>query len=127
MDCRHTEISRRRQSPLFCRRTFSSRDRKTFERILPRLLYRQLSPARRSRARQVHHGKARSPRQSTRRARTASNVVRGPEVTRSTNFYSVIRSEVEEWSEWDERHERLRREGSGERVGRRTSSIDRCF
>ncbi len=36
----------------------------------------------------------------------------------------VIPSEVEEWSEWDERHERLRREGSGERVGRRTSSID---
>src|SRR5712691_9443619 len=37
----------------------------------------------------------------------------------------VIPSEVEEWSEWDERHERLRREGSGERVGRRRSSIDR--
>src|SRR5438132_10631285 len=35
----------------------------------------------------------------------------------------VIPTEVEEWSEWDERHGRLRREGSGERVGRRTSSI----
>ena len=33
----------------------------------------------------------------------------------------VIPSEVEEWSEWDERHRRLRREGSGERVGRRPS------
>src|SRR5947208_4070167 len=33
--------------------------------------------------------------------------------------------QVEEWSEWDERHRRLRREGSGERVGRRTSqSLD---
>ena len=31
---------------------------------------------------------------------------------------------MEEWSEWDERHEPLGREGSGERVGRRTSSID---
>src|SRR5207248_10728173 len=30
-------------------------------------------------------------------------------------------SEVQEWSEWDERHRRLRREGSDERVGRRTS------
>src|SRR5205807_10646916 len=29
----------------------------------------------------------------------------------------------EEWSEWDERHGPLGREGSGERVGRRTSSI----
>ncbi|PYK14657.1 MAG: hypothetical protein DME64_09765 [Verrucomicrobia bacterium] len=29
----------------------------------------------------------------------------------------------EEWSEWDERHGRVCREGSGERVGRRTSSI----
>ena len=37
---------------------------------------------------------------------------------------SVIPTEVEEWSERDERHERLCREGSGERVGRRTSSID---
>jgi hypothetical protein len=37
----------------------------------------------------------------------------------------VIPSEVEEWSEWDERHRRLRREGSGERVGRRPSqSLD---
>jgi hypothetical protein len=27
------------------------------------------------------------------------------------------------WSEWDERHRRLRREGSGERVGRRTSQF----
>src|SRR5258708_2183964 len=34
---------------------------------------------------------------------------------------SVIPTEVEEWSERDERHERLRRE----RVGRLTSSIDR--
>ena len=33
----------------------------------------------------------------------------------------VIPSEVEEWSEWDERQRRLRREGSGERVGRRPS------
>jgi hypothetical protein len=37
----------------------------------------------------------------------------------------VIPSEVEEWSEWDERHRRLRREGSDERVGRRPSqSLD---
>jgi hypothetical protein len=36
----------------------------------------------------------------------------------------VIPTELEEWSEWDERHGRLRREGSGEGVGRRTSSID---
>jgi hypothetical protein len=37
----------------------------------------------------------------------------------------VIPSKVEEWSEWDERHRRLRRKGSGERVGRRTSqSLD---
>src|SRR5881227_3826467 len=39
--------------------------------------------------------------------------------------FLVIPGEVEEWSEWDERHRRLRREGSGERVGRRTSqSLD---
>jgi len=39
--------------------------------------------------------------------------------------FLVIPSEVEEWSEWDERHRRLRRKGSGERVGRRTSqSLD---
>ncbi len=37
----------------------------------------------------------------------------------------VIPSEVGEWSECDERHRRLRREGSSERVGRRTSqSLD---
>ena len=37
----------------------------------------------------------------------------------------VIPSELEEWSEWDERHGRLRRGGSGERVGRRASqSLD---
>jgi hypothetical protein len=36
----------------------------------------------------------------------------------------VIPTELEEWSAWDERHGRLRREGSGEGVGRRTSSID---
>jgi hypothetical protein len=36
---------------------------------------------------------------------------------------SVIPTGVEEWSEWDERHGPLGREGSGERVGRRTSSI----
>jgi hypothetical protein len=37
----------------------------------------------------------------------------------------VIPNEVEEWSERGERHRRLRREGSGERVGRRTSqSLD---
>ena len=34
--------------------------------------------------------------------------------------------ECEEWSERDERHGRLCREGSGERVGRRTSSIYYC-
>src|ERR1700737_3462787 len=34
---------------------------------------------------------------------------------------------VEEWSEWDERHGRLRCEGSSERVGRRTSSISYYF
>jgi uncharacterized protein len=28
-----------------------------------------------------------------------------------------FRTKVEEWSEWDERHELLRREGSGERIG----------
>jgi hypothetical protein len=39
----------------------------------------------------------------------------------------VIPSEVEEWSEWDERHGPLGREGSGERVGRRTSSIAYYF
>jgi len=33
----------------------------------------------------------------------------------------VIPSGVVEWSERGERHRRLRREGSGERVGRRTS------
>jgi len=39
--------------------------------------------------------------------------------------FLVIPGEVEEWSEWDERHRRLRREGSGERVGRRASqSLD---
>src|SRR6266478_69648 len=37
------------------------------------------------------------------------------------------RSGVEEWSERDERHGRLCREGSGERVGRRTSSIPYCY
>src|SRR5206468_4500951 len=37
----------------------------------------------------------------------------------------VIPSGVEEWSERDERHRRSCREGSGERVGRRTSqSLD---
>ncbi len=39
----------------------------------------------------------------------------------------VIPTEVEEWSEWHERHGRFRREGSGERVGRRTSSISNYF
>jgi hypothetical protein len=39
----------------------------------------------------------------------------------------LIPSEVEEWSEWDERHGRKCREGSGERVGRRTSSISNYF
>src|SRR5438034_7532525 len=38
----------------------------------------------------------------------------------------VIPSKVEEWSERDERHGRLCRDGSGERVGRRTSSISYC-
>src|SRR5439155_6798865 len=86
------EISRCRQSRLFECRRHGARDWKTFERILPRLLYRQLSPPRRSRARQVHHGKARSPRQSTRRAGTASDVVRGPEVTRSRIFILSFRA-----------------------------------
>ena len=40
-----------------------------------------------------------------------------------SNREFVIPTEVEEWSDWEERHGRLRREGSGERVGRRTSSI----
>ena len=35
--------------------------------------------------------------------------------------------EVEEWSEWSERHGRLGCEGSGETVGRRTSSISNYF
>jgi glycine/D-amino acid oxidase-like deaminating enzyme len=39
----------------------------------------------------------------------------------SRRITAVILSEVEEWSEWDERHRRLGREGSGERVGRRMS------
>ena len=51
------------------------------------------------------------------------NVI-GGEFVEPTGFL-VIPSEVEEWSEWDERHRRLRREGSGERVGRRPSqSLD---
>ncbi|HXM75025.1 MAG TPA: orotidine-5'-phosphate decarboxylase [Chthoniobacterales bacterium] len=40
-----------------------------------------------------------------------------------SNREFVIPTELEEWSDWEERHGRLRREGSGERVGRRTSSI----
>ena len=35
--------------------------------------------------------------------------------------------ELEEWSEWDERHGRKCCEGSGERAGRRTSSISNSF
>jgi len=42
---------------------------------------------------------------------------------RSGGAFIVIPSEVEEWSEWGERHGPLGREDSGERVGRRTSSI----
>jgi hypothetical protein len=41
----------------------------------------------------------------------------------SQDLSSVIPTEVEEWSEWDEGHGPLGREDSGERVGRRTSSI----
>jgi hypothetical protein len=40
--------------------------------------------------------------------------------------FRAKRSVVEEWSERDERHGRVCREGSGERVGRRTSSISCC-
>src|SRR5947207_9106492 len=48
---------------------------------------------------------------------------RSPTIAKAAapDTFLVIPSEVQEWSEWDERHRRLRREGSGERVGRRTS------
>src|SRR5213593_194128 len=41
--------------------------------------------------------------------------------------FRAKRSVAEEWSERDERHGRLCREGSGERIGRRTSSISYCY
>ena len=56
----------RRQPRLPRSRRNDRRDRQTGEQFLPRLFYRQLSAAGRSRAGQVHHGKARrrAPRRS---------------------------------------------------------------
>jgi hypothetical protein len=55
------------------------------------------------------------------------NKTDGGENLHAFRFYFVIPSEVKEWSEWDERHGWLCREGSGERVGKRTSSISNYF
>src|SRR5947208_16106131 len=41
--------------------------------------------------------------------------------------FRAKRSVFEEWSEGDQRHGRLCREGSGKGVGRRTSSISYCY
>src|SRR5260370_17813857 len=88
--------SRRRHTRFKCdwSSDVCSSDLKTGERILSGLFHRQLSPPGRSRARQVHHGKARGEGEGTDRAGTASDAVRGPEMIGMTNTEGITKPKL---------------------------------
>src|SRR5438046_10648560 len=74
-----------------------------------------------------HHGtgdRAAGINSQARRIADSTNA-RAKQVIRG--LLCVIPNGAEEWSEWAERHRRQSREGSGERVGRRMSSISYYF